>query len=128
MTTVAPTIVDSIPISADLLWLNRNAQQRVASNIKRALNGAPHINMAPIPSGFVMELGTKEGGMSRAEFTTLQTHANTTLTEFNLSFEGTNYTVMWDSTQGAPISGDDIFDEVGGFATLTNVTLKLLIL
>ncbi|QYK07566.1 hypothetical protein [Shewanella mangrovisoli] len=120
------TTVDSIVISADLLWLNRNNQVRVAANIKRALNGAPQVQQTIIPAGHAMELGTKSGWIARSEFEQLQAHAASTLTAFTLAYEGTDYNVVWDNTQGAPITGEDVFDEVAGYPQLTNVTLKFL--
>lgn len=120
------TTVDSIVISADLLWLNRNNQVRVAANFKRALNGAPQVQQTIIPAGHAMELGTKDGWLNRSEFEQLQAHAASTLTAFTLAYEGTDYNVVWDNTQGAPITGEDVFDEVAGYPQLTNVTLKFL--
>ena len=118
--------IDTISISSDLLWLNRNAVPRIAANMKRALNGAPHVQQTIIPSGLTMELGTKDGWMSRVEFEQLQAHAASTLSAFKLVHDGTQFDVIWDNTQGSPLAGDDVFDEIGGFEQLTNVTLKFL--
>jgi len=120
------TTIDTIAISGDLLWLNRNEKVRVAANLKRALNGAPQVQQTAIPAGHAMTLGTKDGWIARSEFEQLQAHAASTLTAFTLAHEGTNYNVIWDNTQGASITGEDVFDEVAGYPQLTNVTLKFL--
>ncbi|MCL1088074.1 hypothetical protein L2744_00305 [Shewanella profunda] len=120
------TTIDTIAIGADLLWLNRNEKVRVVANLKRALNGAPQVQQTAIPAGHAMTLGTKDGWLVRSEFEQLQDHAASTLTAFTLAYEGTDYNVIWDNTQGAPIAGEDVFDEVAGYPQLTNVTLKFL--
>lgn len=120
------TTIDTITLTSDVLWLNRNSPVRVAANLKRALNGAPQVQQTIIHAGIAMELGTKAGWLTRAEFDQLKAHAASTLTAFILSYEGTDYTVIWDNTGGAPIAADDVFDEVQGSELLTNVTLKFL--
>lgn len=120
------TTIDTIAISGDLLWLNRNEKVRVAANLKRALNGAPQVQQTAIPAGHAMTLGTKDGWIARSEFERLQAHAASTLTAFTLAHEGTDYNVIWDNTQSSPIAGEDVFDEVAGYPQLTNVTLKFL--
>ncbi|MGI2021724.1 hypothetical protein [Shewanella glacialipiscicola] len=120
------TTIDTIAISADLLWLNRDNTPRVAANMKRALNGAPLVQQTIIPAGIAMELGTKSGWILRTEFEQLKAHAAITLTAFTLAYEGTSYNVVWDNTAGAPVAGEDVFDEVGGFEQLTNVVVKFL--
>lgn len=122
------TTIDSIDIAVDLLWLNRDNTPRVAANMKRALNGAPLVQQTIIPAGIAMELGTKSGWMLRTEFEQLKVHAAITVAAFTLAYEGTSYNVVWDNTAGSPITGEDLFDEVGGFEKLTNVVLKFLTL
>ncbi|UCX04995.1 hypothetical protein [Shewanella glacialimarina] len=122
------TIIDSIDLEEPLHWLNRNNTQRVSANMKRALNGAPHIQQTAIPSGIALELGTKDGWMHRLDFNALQAHAASTLTEFTINHDGNNINVVWDNTQANVITGDDLDDEFGEYPLLTNVVLRFLTL
>jgi hypothetical protein len=122
------TTIDTIVLTEPLHWLNRNNTQRVAANMKRALNGAPHIQQTIIPAGIALELGSKNGWMPRSEFEQLQAHAATTLTEFTINHDGSDINVMWDSTQNSVITGDDVDDQLGGYPLLTNVVFRFLTL
>ncbi|UCX03574.1 hypothetical protein [Shewanella glacialimarina] len=122
------TIIDSIDLEEPLHWLNRNNTQRVAANMKRALNGAPHIQQTVIPAGIALELGTKSGWMHRLDFNALQAHAASTLTAFTINHDGNVIYVVWDNTQANVITGDDLDDEFGEYPLLTNVVLRFLTL
>ncbi|WP_350431719.1 hypothetical protein ABIS04_16205 [Shewanella sp. H8] len=122
------TTIDTIVLTEPLHWLNRNSTQRVAANMTRALNGAPHIQQTIIPAGFTLELGSKAGWMLRTEFEQLQAHAASTITEFTVNHDGTDINVMWDNTQSSVITGDDVDDQLGGYPLLTNVVLRFLTL
>jgi hypothetical protein len=122
------TTIDTIVLTEPLLWLNRNNTQRVAANMKRALNGAPHIQQTVIPAGITLELGSKNSWMPRSEFEQLQTHAANTLTEFTINHDGTVINVMWDNTQSNVITADDVDEELGAYPLLTNVVLRFLTL
>jgi hypothetical protein len=122
------TIIDSIDLEEPLHWLNRNNTQRVAANMKRALNGAPHIQQTVIPAGIALELGTKSGWMHRLDFNALQVHAASTLTAFTINHDGNVIYVVWDNTQANVITGDDLDDEFGEYPLLTNVVLRFLTL
>jgi hypothetical protein len=122
------TTIDTIVLTEPLLWLNRNNTQRVAANMKRALNGAPHIQQTVIPGGITLELGSKNSWMLRSEFEQLQAHAATTLTEFTITHDGTVINVMWDNTQNSVITAGDVDDELGAYPLLTNVVLRFLTL
>jgi hypothetical protein len=119
------TTIDTLQLD-NLLWLNGNEQQRVATSLKRALNGAPHIQQAIIPAGHKMELGTKDGWLSRTQFQALQQHSFTQLGNFALNHNGQLYQVVWDHSSGAAVTGQDVFDDVAGDAFLTNVKLIFL--
>lgn len=119
------TIVDTQPLT-NLLWLNANEQQRVATQMKRALNGAPHIHQVVIPAGHSIELGTKDGWLSKSEFAALQQHSFTVLTGFDLTHRGTDYQVVWDHSSGPAVTGQDVFDHVDGGEQVTSVKLKFL--
>jgi hypothetical protein len=122
------TTIDTIVLTEPLLWLNRNNTQRVAANMKRALNGAPHIQQTVIPAGITLELGSKNSWMPRSEFEQLQAHAAATLTEFTINHDGTVINVMWDNTQSNVITADDVDDELGAYPLLTNVVLRFITL
>ncbi|WP_351189385.1 hypothetical protein [Shewanella sp. TB4-MNA-CIBAN-0142] len=122
------TTIDTIVLTEPLLWLNRNNTQRVAANMKRALNGAPHIQQTVIPAGITLELGSKSSWMQRSEFELLQAHAATTLTEFTINHDGTDINAMWDNTQSNVITADDVNEELGAYPLLTNVVLRFITL
>jgi hypothetical protein len=122
------TTIDTIVLTEPLLWLNRNNTQRVAANMKRALNGAPHIQQTIIPAGITLELGSKNSWMPRSEFEQLQAHAATTLTEFTINHDDSVINVMWDNTQSNVITADDVDDELGAYPLLTNVVLRFITL
>jgi hypothetical protein len=122
------TTIDTIVLTEPLLWLNRNNTQRVAANMKRALNGAPHIQQTVIPAGITLELGSKNSWMRRSEFEQLQAHAATKLTEFTINHDGTDINVMWDNTQSNVITADDVDEELGAYPLLTNVVLRFITL
>ncbi|PKG80075.1 hypothetical protein CXF80_18205 [Shewanella sp. Actino-trap-3] len=122
------TTIDTIVLTEPLLWLNRNNTQRVAANMKRALNGAPHIQQTVIPAGITLELGSKNSWMLRSEFEQLQAHAATKLTEFTINHDGTVINVMWDNTQSNVITADDVDEELGAYPLLTNVVLRFITL
>ncbi|RLV61067.1 hypothetical protein D5018_03970 [Parashewanella curva] len=109
-----------------LLWLNRDSEPVVAANVTRSLNGAPHIQQTVINHGRKVILGTKDSGMDKDDFNALKTHSKTKLTEFDLQVEGQTLSVIWDHTQGPAVTGEDPFDQVGGFEMKTNVTLRFL--
>ncbi len=121
-------IIDTIkPKLQQLLWLNRNSQKKVLANSKRASNGALFVNQIVIPSGLPILIGTKDSGLDRDDFTALQMHNESTLTEFTLQLSDTeSMQVIWDNTNGPAISGDDLFDRVDGDDLITNVVLKFL--
>lgn len=122
-----PQRIDTItPTQQNLLWLNRNNQQRVVASQTRAGNGALIVEQSVIPSGLPIVIGTKSGGMTRSDFAALQAHNASTLTPFELALGSNTWQVIWDNTSDAAISGDDIFDEVDGFGLITNVQLKFL--
>ena len=122
------TTIDTIALTEPLHWINRNNTQRVSANMKRALNGAPHIQQTVIPAGITLELGSKDGWMLRSEFEQLQAHAAITLTEFTINQDGSDINVVWDNTQTSVITGDDVDDQLGGYPLLTNVVLRFLTL
>jgi len=66
------TTIDTIVLTEPLHWLNRNNTQRVAANMKRALNGAPHIHQTIIPAGITFVLGSKNVWLPRSEFAQLR--------------------------------------------------------
>ena len=122
------TIIDGIDLEEPLHWLNRNNTQRVSANMKRALNGVPHIQQTVIPAGIALELGTKGGWMHRLDFNALQAHAASTLTAFTINHDGNDINVVWDNTQASVITGDDLDDEYGEYPLLTNVVLRFITL
>ncbi|PKH62587.1 hypothetical protein CXF83_14945 [Shewanella sp. Choline-02u-19] len=107
------------------MWLNRNTQKKVLANSKRASNGALIINQVIIPSGYSVVLGTKASGLDRADYQLLQQHNANVLTEFTLKLDGEVMQVIWDNT-GNAVSGEDLFDQVGGYDLVTNVVLRFL--
>lgn len=114
-------------INADnVLWLNRNSVPKVASSLKRALNGAPLIQQVAITTGHSLVFGTKTGWLVASTFKSLQLHSETTLTPFTLVHNGESMSVIWDHTSGAAVSGEDLFDHVSGDDHVTNVTLKFI--
>lgn len=119
------TTIDTMQLD-NLLWLNANEQQRVATTMKRALNGAAHIQQAAIPAGHKMEFGTKDGWLTRAEFNALQQHSFNQLGSFSLNHNGQNHQVVWDHSAGAAVSGQDLFDHVAGDEQVTAVKLLFL--
>lgn len=119
------TTIDTLQLD-NLLWLNGNEQQRVSTTLKRALNGAPHIQQAIIPTGHKMELGTKDGWLSRAHYKTLQQHSFSQLGNFALNHNDQLYQVVWDHSQGAAVTGQDVFDDVAGGDFVTNVKLNFI--
>ena len=122
------TTIGTIVLTDPLHWLNRNSTKRVAANMKRALNGAPHIQQTVIPAGIALELGSKGGWMPRTEFAQLQAHAASTLTEFVINHDGQAINVVWDNTSANAITADDVDEELGAYPLLTNVVLRFLTL
>ena len=122
------TEIDSITLSEPLLWLNRDKQKRVATSMKRALNGAPHINQAAITAGLSIVLGTSDTWITRTEFEAVQQHSFRTITEFTLVIDSLSFQVIWDHTQGAAVTGTDLFEQFGGNEDLTDATFRFLTL
>lgn len=120
------TEIDIITLSEPLLWLNRDKQKRVATSMIRALNGAPHINQAPIAVGLSIVLGTLDTWITRTEFEQVQQHSFITHTEFTLVIDGQSFQVIWDHSQGAAVTGTDLFKEFGGYNDLTDATFRFL--
>lgn len=119
--------IDTItPTMQQLLWLNQNSQSPVVATIERAGDGTPIVEQSVIPSGLPIILGTKNSGITRADFEALQAHNASTLTPFELEYEGNTWQVIWDNSNGDAITGDDQFDQIGGYYMLTNVQLKFL--
>ncbi len=119
--------IDTItPANQQLLWINRNNQSPVVATVTRAGDGTPMVEQSIIPAGKPIILGTKTSGMRRADYEALQTHNAATLTAFELEYGAHTWQVIWDNTNGDAITGDDVFDEVDGHPTLTNVQLKFL--
>lgn len=119
--------IDTItPQNQQLLWLNKDSLQRVVATATRAGNGALIVEQSVIPAGLPIEIGTKDAGMLRSDFAALQAHNAATLTAFDLVLDSHSWTVIWDNTNGPAVTGEDVFDMVGGYDTLKNVTLKFL--
>ncbi|MDF0533668.1 hypothetical protein PY479_05160 [Shewanella sp. A32] len=119
--------IDTItPQIQQLLWLNKDSIQRVVATTRRGGNGALIVEQSIIPSGIPIEIGTKDAGMLRSDFEALQQHNATNLTTFELVMDDDTFTVFWDNTGGPAVTGEDVFDLIGGYSTLKNVTLKFL--
>ena len=119
--------IDTItPQIQQLLWLNKDSIQRVVATTRRGGNGALIVEQSIIPSGIPIEIGTKDAGMLRSDFEALQQHNATNLTIFELVMDDDTFTVFWDNTSGPAVTGEDVFDLIGGYSTLKNVTLKFL--
>lgn len=119
-------IATIIPEIQQLVWLNKNAQKKVAANSKRASNGALIYQSTSIVAGLSVQVGTLTGWMTRADFEALQTHSNTVSTAFTLKLNDDTMSVIWDNTGDAAVTGDDLYAQVGGHDYLTNVILKFL--
>ncbi|AQS40192.1 hypothetical protein Sps_05123 [Shewanella psychrophila] len=120
------TEIDTITLSEPLLWLNRDKQKRVATSMTRALNGAPHINQVPIAAGLTIVLGTSDTWITRTEFEEVQQHSFLSFIEFTLVIDGQSFQVIWDHSQGAAVTGTNLFEEFGGHEDLTDATFRFL--
>ncbi len=121
------TIIDNItPASQQLLWLNRDNEPAVVASKKPAMNGALHVQQTAITIGKKITLGTLESGLDTADFIDLQVHSASNLESFPLQVEGQTIQVMWDHTEGAAVTGEDVFQTIGGSDTKINVTLRFL--
>jgi len=119
------TVIDGIEAD-NLLWTNRHSIQRVASTMKRALNGAPHVQQTAIVAGHSLHFGTKNGWLNALTFNELKAHSESTMTPFTLVNGSESISVIWDHTAGPAAVGDDLFDHVTGDDNVANVTLKFL--
>ena len=120
-------VIDNItPAQQQLLWINRNSKKPVLASAKRGSDGALIVQQTIIPSGHEIILGTNDGGLDRSDFEALQAHNASTLTEFTLQIDDQSLQVIWDNTGEGAITGDDMFDQVGGFELVTNVVLRFL--
>lgn len=119
------TVIDGIT-EDNLLWTNRHSIQRVSSTMKRALNGAPHVQQTTIVAGYSLLFGTKDGWLSAAKFEAIKAHSESTLTPFTLVNGSDSMSVIWDHTSGPAVVGSDLFDHVSGDDNVTNVILKFL--
>ncbi|WP_394230195.1 hypothetical protein [Shewanella colwelliana] len=123
----SPQVIDNItPTQQQLLWLNRNSKKPVLASTKRGSNGALIVQQTVIPSGHEIILGTKDGGLDRSDFEALQSHNASTLSAFTLQIDGQSLQVIWDNTGEGAVTGDDLFDQVGGYDLVINVTLRFL--
>ncbi|MGE6647945.1 hypothetical protein ACQKE0_01550 [Shewanella colwelliana] len=123
----SPQVIDNItPAQQQLLWLNRNSKKPVLANTKRGSNGALIVQQTIIPSGHQIILGTNDAGLDRSDFEALQTHNASTLNAFTLQIDGQSLQVIWDNTGEGAVTGDDLFEQVGGYDLVTNVMLRFL--
>lgn len=114
-----------IPEHQQLVWVNKNTQRKVVANTKRACNGALIVQQTPLVAGLPIVIGTLEGWMTRVDFEALQAHNATVFDSFTLKINDDIFDVIWDNT-GDAITGEDLYPVVGGYHTLTNVTLRFL--
>jgi hypothetical protein len=117
--------IDTINVD-QVVWTNRHSQTAVQMSMRRALNGAPHIQQFVVTSGFDVELSNKDGFMPRSLFEQLQLHSQTVLTVFAVDVGTETFSAMWDHRSGPAVSGVDLFDEHDGSEFITNVVLKLI--
>lgn len=115
-----------IPEIQQLVWVNKNSQQKVFANSKRSSSGALIVQQTIVAAGIPVEVSSLDGWMKKADFDALRTHNANTLTPFVLKLNSDTLNVIWDNTNGPAITGDDLFTQIGGHAYLTNVTLKFL--
>ena len=119
--------IDNItPDIQQLVWINKNAQQKVFANSKSSSSGALLVQQTIVTAGFPVEVSTLDGWMKKTDFDALRAHNAATLTSFVLKLNTDTLNVIWDNTNGPAITGDDLFVQVGGHEYLTNVTLKFL--
>lgn len=115
-----------IPEIQQLVWLNKNSQQKVFANSKRASSGALIVQQTIITAGIPVEVGSLDGWMKKTDFDALRAHNAATLTQFVLKLLPDTLNVIWDNTNGPAVTGDDLFVQAGGHDYLTNVILKFL--
>ncbi len=117
--------IDMIDVD-QIVWVNRHSQTAVQMSMRRALNGAPHIQQSVVPSGFDVELSNKDGFMPRALFEQLKLHSETVLAVFTVDVGTETFSAIWDHRTGPAVTGTDLFDEHDGSEFITNVVLKLI--
>lgn len=119
--------IDNIaPAIQQLVWTNRNEQQKVFANTKRGSDGSFIINQTKVTSGIPVTIGTLDGWMERDDFTALQAHNEVTLDPFTITMGDDVMQVVWDNTDGVAITGQDLYPDSNGHTLLTNVLMKFL--
>ncbi|KAA1165484.1 hypothetical protein EU508_00695 [Pseudoalteromonas fuliginea] len=83
----------------NFVWLDELDYSAVAEQSERALNGAQHIEKTIIPAGRSINLYSDFEAAS--VFNPLFEHANTTLSQFEITIRGTVFNVVWDHSQKA---------------------------
>jgi len=78
---------------ANYTWQNRFAWSGVFQQVERALNGAQHVEPTVVTQGRPITLTCAIEDFS--VFNDLANHALATQTEFTLTINGTDFTVIW---------------------------------
>lgn len=102
--------LDAISLPADLLWQDEFDWYPVAQTQDRSLSGAFLVQEAAITYGRPITLVGEEGSwVPRSDMMLLQAKANTADLQMVLDYHGTTYDVIFDRSNGPPVTGRQVF-------------------
>lgn len=98
-------VLGGITLNPSLQWINKEQYTPVVQEIKETLGGSIVVYAKVLGKGrpIILEATDEEGWFTYQMVTSLQALANDPDGTYTLNFHGTNYTVMFDNSQGSSL-------------------------